>query len=423
MASEITEASMPPDFALSYCDISRGRLNYFEGNIFAVLDSKNLRQSRRCRKRSAKPFALTRNTADSTYLPQENTAYVNGNPYQDLYIPETTFLDLPPELRNRIFEEAIVECDSRWRDERDHQGYCCENSIVIKDAGKASGTDFDTFRFHESLLLVNKQINQEWRTFLNHHVPLHMWTNITFKKISDTSTELELGTLRQALPLIEADTLDFAVGTVGESSQDQKYSSTCNARGLFLAIDCWVTGWAIENEEDDTDMTRLAPSEEEEEHADANEPTPIEDEEDQPDANPPRTSEEEINFHLITSTGFEDLCNRLRLCEQVEDLIVEWNMRSESVWEFEDHAMGGSGVPNVLFDSLVQVIETMPNVKRYCLHCRTYAMFASRADGQAWSAESTLRLSHETLGGWYFETPCEELYQDLDKDWAHLKDF
>ncbi|KXS98505.1 hypothetical protein AC578_2624 [Pseudocercospora eumusae] len=415
MASEITEALLPPDFALSYRDISRGRLNYFEGNIFTMLDPQNLRQRRRCRKRSAKPFVLAMKNANSTCLLHENTTYAKGNPYQDLYIPETTFLDLPPELRNKIFEEVVVECDSRWRDERDHQGYCCENSIVIQDAGKATG-HFDKLKFHESLLLVNKQINLEWRTFLNHHVPLHMWTTMTFKKLTDNSTELELGTLRQALPLIEAGPLDSAVGTVGESAQGQKYSSTCNARGLFLAIDCWVTGWAFESEEDDTDITRSTPSDEEEEHADTTEATSSEAGEDQPHTKAPRTSEEEINFHLITSSGFEDLCNRLRLCEQVEDLIVQWDMRSESTREFESHAVASSGVPNVLFDSLIQVIEAMPNLKRYCVDCRTYAMFASRADGEAWSAEGTLRLSHETVGGCYYDTPCEELYQDLNKD-------
>ncbi|EME79727.1 uncharacterized protein MYCFIDRAFT_199402 [Pseudocercospora fijiensis CIRAD86] len=368
------------DIALSYRDISRGRLINVEGNPFAVLHLDVIRRGRRIKKRISTPFALARKQADSMSPIRQATGDSNNNPYEALYVyGETTFLALPTELRDMVYNEAIGHCQASspnsCTDPGKH-GYCC-CAVICKGARRYTRVREEDM--HMSMLLVNKQIGEEWREVLDKHVPVHLQIDMTLKNLDDSSKRL-VGNMSKALP---TETVKSARGASPPAEKHDRQSeviSTFAARGAFLEICCITEGWAPAPDHHTGITAELTPS------------------------------EEEMNFHIITSAGFEGFCKRLRLCAKLEDLVVEWRLSSNE--DYVMHAGSQSGTPNMLFESMIQVIEAIPRLKRYCLECGNYVMFASRPIGETWGSDKTLRLTHD-IEDVLSEAPCMELYRDL----------
>ena len=245
-----------------------------------------------------------------------------GNPGDRCY-----FLELPGELRNRIYAYSLVEDAGRrarvkfekgdkLHNEEDKNGGAESEPVYASRATRESGNIERPGKWHiggarlvrvePALLFVNRQINFEFTGMLNEYAPHHIGVN--FKILVDGQARSGRDHLS-----VSSDLVDSAL----PSSDSNGVSGTggASARGIVLHLVCSVG-------------PPLAPDP----------PEFIKEEPQQPGMVTWRCSrmvpipilEKDINSCIIASSELEDLRRRLQACQQTRDIHISWKVFSPS---------------------------------------------------------------------------------------------
>lgn len=305
-------------------------------------------------------------------------AAIKGNPFAALDVYDRCYLlELPGELRNRIytyylvegaedrarlkFEEDQVEKKQDKKNRAEPQRVYSE--YVTSRSGIARRWDMWLQRPVEppALLFANRQFKSELTGILTDYAPLHVGIDFTIMADKDGSNLSLTSNMTNSL---------LPSGDLNTKSD----SNFIDPKGLALTLKCnilsrldpleMVNGGNIWSFIPDDEWNTCF--------------VPV------PEAN--------LNLHIATSKELEDLGRRLRACSQTEDLVITWGLRSDSKWYSIQYI--DLNETNLVFESLVQLVETMPNVRRYSVETPMFSMYASRKKG-SWASPDTVRLTRE----------------------------
>lgn len=321
-------------------------------------------------------------------------AAVKGNPFAALDVYDRCYLlELPGELRNRIYTYYLVE----GAEDRARLNF--EEDQVEKEQEKKNGaepqrvySEYVTGRsgvprpwdvwFQRpveppALLFANQQIKSELTGILTDYAPFHVGIDFTFMADKDGSNlSLTSNMTNSLLPSGDSNT--------------KTDSDFIDPKGLALTLNCDI-------------LSRLDPLElvnggnvwtfiPDEEWNDCFVPVP----------------EANLNLHIATSKELEDLGRRLRACSRTEDLVITWGLGSDSKWYSIQYL--NLNATNVVFESLVQLAEAMPNLRRYSVQTPVFSMYASRKK-DSWASPDTVRLTREF--GEEADGELKQLLEDL----------
>lgn len=301
-------------------------------------------------------------------------------------------LELPGELRNRIYVYSLVEDaerrarlkfekDEEVEEEGDKKDGAGPERVYASRTNRESGNIERPGKWHTggarlvrvepALLFVNRRINFEFTGMLNEYAPHHIGVN--FKILVDGQARFGRDPLS-----VSSDLADSAL--TSSDSNAVSATSDASARGIVLHLVCSVG-------------PPLAPDP----------PDLIKEEPQQPGMVTWRCSrivptpilEKDINTCIIASAELEDLKRRLQACKQTRDIHICWKAFSPSS-RFRVDALDRS-LAYPVFESLIQSVEAMPGLRRYSIQVGSHSLYASRKKGDGWESPSTVRIKDE---GW-----------------------
>lgn len=389
-----TKKKLAPAATGSLRDVVKGSLAAIRGNPFAVL---HVYQPKR--------YLQTRQLTDSTNL-------------EDSSEDACPFLDLPGELRNRIYAFCILEsADERARLtlEKDANGL----EPTRPYSSTIRGSSWSQHRQHRSnqfrgplaLLLTESQVHKEFLGALAQYAPYHIELGLVVNLEEDESAEvLTTAMLEDTFPLAGAEpdplhpipnalvinlrcfvdvfipTQDYEEGDQAGSGEDER------VQGEADEADGEGEESAEQSDENQADWDNEAGEEGDEDQQEEGQVEWAE-EEDIYYA-PIPTTEETVNSMLVTSDAFESLGQQLKACTPTTDLSIDWSLSPSDyiIMQYQ-----GDEAVNIVYESLVNLVEAMPNLRRYSIRVGRHGMYASRVYGDAWESLRTVRFDQDIM--------------------------
>lgn len=386
---------LAPTATESFRNVVKGSLAAIRGNPFAVL---HVYQPKRYLQRPQ--------LSDSTKL-------------EDSSEDACPFLDLPGELRNRIYAFCILEsADARARLilEKDVNGLepTRPYSSTVRGSSWSQHRQYRSEQFHGrlALLLTESQVHKEFLGALAQYAPYHMELGLVVNLDEDESAEvLTTAMLEDTFPLAgaEQDSLhpipnalvinlrcfvDVFIPTQGYEEDDQAGSGEDE-----LVRD--ETDEANEGREESTEQSDENQAnwdnelgEVGDEHQQEEDQADWAEEEEEVYYAPIPTTEETVNSVVVTSEAFESLGQQLKACTPTTDLSIDWRLSPSDyiIMQYQsDDAV------NIVYESLVNLVEAMPNLRRYSIRVGRHGMYASRVYGDGWESFRTVRFDHEIM--------------------------
>lgn len=351
---------------------------------------------------------------------KDSLAALEGKPLEEDPDPSNPgdrcyFLELPGELRNRIYAYSLVEdakrrarlkfeADKEVEEEEDKKRGAEPERVYATRTTRESGDVRRSEKCHiggarlvrvePALLFVNRQISSEFTGILTEYAPHHIGVN--FKILFDGQDRFGCDKLS-----VSSDLADSALPS--NDSDAVPGTGGVSARGIVLDLVCSV------GPPPSPPSPPLPPP--------PNPPKPIKEKSQYPESFtftrrwsrlvPTPIQEKDINTCIITSTELEDLGRRLQACEETRDIHIRWNVFSPSS-RYRVEALDRS-LAHPVFESLIQSVEAMPNLRRYSLQAGKRSVYASRKKGDGWESPSTVRFRDEI-----WRRPGSEWYQFLE---------
>ena len=362
------------------------------------------------------PFAVLHVYQPKRYL--QAPQLTDSTKLEDSTEDACPFLDLPGELRNRIYAFCILDsADERARLilEKDVNGL----EPTRPYSSTIRGSSWSQHRQHRSqqfrgplaLLLTESQVHKEFLGALAQYAPYHMDLGLVVNLDEDKSAEvLTTAMLQDTFPLAGAEQdplhpipsalvinlrcfVDVFIPTQDYEESDQAGSGEHEL---------------VRDEADETEGEREESTEQSnEKQADWGNEAGEEGDEDQQKEDqaewaeeqdiyyaPISTTEETVNSLVVTSDAFESLGQQLKACTPTTDLSIDWSL-SPSDYIIMQHQ--GDDAVNIVYESLVNLVEAMPNLRRYSIRVGRYGMYASRVYGDGWESFRTVRFDHEIM--------------------------
>lgn len=362
------------------------------------------------------PFAVLHVYQPKRYL--QAPQLTDSTKLEDSSEDACPFLDLPGELRNRIYAFCILDsADERARLilEKDVNGL----EPTRPYSSTIRGSSWSQHRQHRSqqfrgplaLLLIESQVHKEFLGALAQYAPYHMDLGLVVNLDEAESAEvLTTAMLQDTFPLAGAEQdplhpipsalvinfrclVDVFIPTQDYESGDQAGSEEHEL---------------VRDEADEAEGEREESTEQSDENqADWDNEAGEEGDEDQQEEDqaewaeeqdiyyaPIPTTEETVNSMVVTSDAFESLGQQLKACTPTTDLSIDWSL-SPRDYIIMQHQ--GDDAINIVYESLVNLVEAMPNLRRYSIRVGRHGMYASRVHGDGWESFRTVRFDHEIM--------------------------